>query len=67
MINIDETLFDKRVAVAIEHWLDRKRVFWYYGVLEDVNDTGIILNIKGGIKVIPYKDIRALHEEGKGF
>ena len=65
MLNIDETLFDKRVAVAVEHWQDRKNVFWYYGILDDVNDVGVVLKIGNKIKIIPNRDIRDIHEEGK--
>jgi len=67
MLNIDDALFDKRVAVGVENFRHPIKLFWYYGILTDINDTGIVLKCDKEMRIIPHKDIRAIHEERRGW
>lgn len=55
----------KRVSVAIKHNRDPDAVFWLHGELLEVRDTGILITVPDGLRLIRYYDILGFHLDNK--
>ena len=55
----------KDVSIAIKHLRDPDAVHWIHGKLLEIRDTGLIVTVPGGFRLIRYCDILGYHLDRK--
>ncbi len=53
------------LAVGVNHALISNRLFFYYGILEEVTNKEIKLKLKNGFKIISIDEIRDAHRTSR--
>ncbi len=47
----------KKINVGVAHRVVPGKIFWYFGILIEVNDLYLKLEIKDGVKVVPLTQV----------
>jgi len=58
---------DKNVVIGIPHLYEENKLFYYLGMITDLEEDSLRLKTKDGLYLISYSDIRAIKISGNSL